>query len=370
MFIKQLSIAGFRNITNATLEINSRVSVLVGANGQGKTSVLEAMYLLGHNRSFRTSRSQELISRLPHEGDTTVSAVIETADGEKTVAYRFADGRKQIFVNGNRVTTASEFYGTVKIIDFTPDDLFIVKGAPSERRQFLDKILALIDRDYVDALVRYQRALKNRNALLAADRPRAELRTECTHWEETLIQDGLRIAKRRAALVQELNKTSQTIYGDLIGEGGTEKIFIHFESAFLKHEDQKRAFTDSFDRDLRLRTTTFGVHRDDLGVEIDTGFGQRKIREIGSQGQTRTAALALKLAGVEYLRGHGEPGDPIVLLDDVESELDPSRKGRLLEYLLSNRSQIFIATTEKFSQLNQDQAVHLISGGEIKDERG
>lgn len=345
MKLKQLSISRFRNIIEAEVEFPTRINVLVGRNGQGKTSVLEAMYLLGHNRSFRTAKSEEIKSRLAGTGDTAVSGIIDTEDGEKTLAYRYQDGRKQVFINGSKISSAAQFVGAVKIIDFTPDDLFLVKGTPQERRRFLDKLLALQDREYLEALVRYQRALKNRNALLTSgfNRPRNELRVELSHWEKTLIEDGLRIGKRREALSKKLSSLAQVIYSEFVTDGAAEKIESRYESKFLKVKELEEGFSSSLERDLKLRTTTFGVHRDDLLLTIDTGFGSHSAKQIASQGQTRSAALALKLAGVEYLRD----SNPIVLLDDVESELDKGRRERLLEYLLSLKSQIFIATTDR-----------------------
>ncbi len=277
---------------------------------------------------------------------TSVTGIVETADGTKELRYQFKGTKRQVSLNGHRITAATEFFGSVKVIDFTPDDLFLVKGAPGERRQFLDKLLALVDREYVESLVRYQRALKHRNALLKGfdGGGKAEFRKQLSHWEETLIGDGRRIASKRKGLAERLSRQAAEIYSSLLTPPASESITCGYESAFLETEDLPAAFDGSFEKDLRRKSTTFGVHRDDLLLEIDTGFGAKPMREIASQGQSRSAALALKLAGVEFLRAGGE--DPIVLLDDVESELDATRRAKLLNYLLELNSQIFVATTD------------------------
>ena len=351
MFLKHLTVSGFRNILQAELKFSSRIAVFVGGNGQGKTSLLEAIYLLSHTKSFRTSHFKELVTRLPDAHlPTEVSAELNTSFGSQTLRYQYQKGKREVYVNANRVTAASDFYGVAKVIDFTPDDLFIVKGSPQERRRYLDKLLAIVDREYLENLVRYQRALKNRNALLTQQKGTVEggagkLRAELALWELPLIESGEIISKKRALLLAQLTKQAQVIYSSL--SSSREQIRFIYKTNFKDTLDKKEEFQRRFERDLRTRSTSLGIHRDDIDIEIDTGFGMSDAKEIASQGQTRSLALALKLAGIEFLRQASAGEDPIVLLDDVESELDSSRKRYLLDYLLRIQSQVFVATTSE-----------------------
>jgi len=361
MFLKHLSLSSFRNLLHTDLNFSSRISVFVGDNGQGKTSLLEAAYLLSHNRSFRTNKLADIKSKLTSAAPLSVSGTFTTDIGEKTLSYTYGEGRRQVFLNGNRITTAEDFFGTVKIIDFTPDDLFIVRGSPTERRQFLDKILAVSDRDYLSSLLRYSKALKNRNSLLAQ---RSPSRSDLIPWEETLIKEGAIISKKRAELIAFLGAKSRDIYGSLVNDAAIESIQCVYESHFLKNPAP--LYDESFQKDLRYGSTTVGIHRDELQIQFDTGFGHRPAKEIASQGQTRSAALALKLAGVQYLRAHGASGDPIVLLDDVESELDLGRRERLLKYLISQTSQILIATTDRRALPGIEGEFFSVKSGEVQ----
>jgi DNA replication and repair protein RecF len=345
LHLKHLSVRRFRNILEAEVTLSARISIFVGKNGQGKTSLLEAAYLLGQNRSFRTNRTSEVQSRLAGEGETQVGGVVQTDIGEKLLNFSFVNGRRQVFLNSNRVTAAEDFFGTIKVIDFTPDDLSIVRGAPVERRGFLDKILAASDREYLASLVRYTRALKNRNALLVGDG--RNIREQLSPWEKTLIEEGIEIATKRNQLIRVIGESAHQIYRGLLEADTAEKIELSYESHFLTLNSPETIYDQSLAKDLRLKTTTAGIHRDELHIVFNTGFGPRPAKEIASQGQTRSAALSLKLAGVEYLKHHGAPGNPIVLLDDVESELDLGRRARLLEYLMTLTSQILIATTDR-----------------------
>jgi len=203
LFLNSISIANFRNILSCDLKFSSRVAVFVGGNGQGKTSLLEAIYLLSHSKSFRTSRSTELISKVG-SGPTKVSAELNSNNGSKNLSYLYEAAKRSVFINENKITSASEFYGAAKVIDFTPDDLFLIKGSPSERRKFIDKLLAIVDKEYLESLVRYQRALKNRNALLSSSKANERIEIELSLWEDPLIENGEIISRKREQLIKVL----------------------------------------------------------------------------------------------------------------------------------------------------------------------
>ena len=314
MFLSSISVSNFRNILFDELTFSSRVAVFVGGNGQGKTSLLEAIYLLSHSKSFRTNRSTELISKFAH-GPTKVQAELETNDGSKNLSYLYESSKRSVFINDNKVTSASDFYGAAKVIDFTPDDLFLIKGSPSERRKFIDKLLAIVDKEYLEALVRYQRALKNRNALLSSIKTGENIQSELSLWEEPLIENGEIISAKRHSLINVLSQEAGKIYSKLTDK--KEYLECHYKTHFVKGFDKKTEYKKRITRDMRLKATSFGIHRDELEISLNTGFGFTTAKEIASQGQTRSAALALKLAGIEFLKSASLGEDPIVLLDDV-----------------------------------------------------
>jgi DNA replication and repair protein RecF len=314
------------------VELSPHISVFVGKNGQGKTSLLEATYLLGHHRSFRTSRVSEVRSYQTDSGFTEVSGIFFDESGERSLSYRFEGGKRLVFVNNNRVKAAADFFGQVKIIEFTPQDLFIVTGSPSERRAYIDKLLSISDREYFLSLLRYTKALKNRNAMLLGGGSIADLKP----WEAILCTEARLISEKRIALVEKLNHLAGSIYQSIEPE----------ERISLEYLGETELMFD-YERDLRLKSTTSGVHRDDLQLYLDTGFGRKWAKETASQGQIRSLTLALKLASVEFLRELGQT--PIVLLDDVESELDENRRSKLLRYLTALGGQILIATTNRYA---------------------
>lgn len=356
MYLRSISISRWRNITELELELSPGAVVIIGRNGQGKTSLLEAIYLLGHTRSFRPARFADFLQRSTNEvaKEANVKASIQTSDGEQSVSYTITDGKRQVFINGKRITAASSFFGAVRVIEFTPDDLYLIKGSPAERRPLLDKLLAAVDPFFVDALVGYNRALRHRNILLAkADsRDLLLLRRELASFSAQLVKFGRDIADRRRKLVAELSEDVSKFYGELFsGDEGAETASASYKSSviedgeILSEAEMMNRFEEHFEQDLKHKSTTFGVHRDDLTLNLDTGFGRRRARQIGSQGQTRTLAIALKMAGTEFLRRNsGE--SPIVLLDDIESELDETRREALFDYLLKLEGQVIIATTD------------------------
>jgi len=364
LFLNSITVENFRNINLCELKFTRRVAVFVGGNGQGKTSLLEAIYLLSHSKSFRTNRAAELISKSA-TGQTKVRAELDSSDGSKSLSYCYDSTKRSVFINENKITSATDFYGVAKVIDFTPDDLFLVKGSPSERRKFIDKLLAIVDRDYLESLVRYQRALKNRNALLSSSKQNNNLEAELALWESPLIENGEIISRKREQLINALDIQTKRIYAKLSDKN--EDIRCDYKTHFVKDLDKRGEYKKRLGRDIRLKATSFGIHRDDLEISLNTGFGMTLAKEIASQGQTRSAALSLKLAGIEFLKEASFGEDPIVLLDDVESELDQRRRSFLLDFLLGINSQIFIATTNREALPGMEKIAQFfaVEGGQI-----
>ncbi len=369
MHLNSLSVQGLRNLQPQLLQFPERVSLIVGENGQGKTSILEAIFILSHARSFRVPQLRDVCT-WPSQGSKLsaldVEGGISTQDGEKTIRCLYENGRRNVFLNGNKVDAASHFYGQLCCVVFTPDELQLVKGAPALRRKFLDRLLAMLDTAYIDNLVSYQRALRSRNSILQGAFKRAGVEKELAPWDELLVRYGRAVTKARRALCQGIHELFVKYYEQIIRElegsetpqhqSSVEKVSFELDSGFL---DKKKGlieadallqrYRDKHAEDIRRGLTAVGIQKDDLLFRFNTGSGDRDARKSVSQGQARSIALALKLAATEYLiQEKGE--SPILLLDDVESELDERRRSALYEVISGFESQVIVTATEETPQ--------------------
>ena len=345
------------------LSFSDRVSLIVGSNGQGKTSLLEAVFFLAHAKSFRTKTLKELSSLGSEE--TIVEGSIDTADGTKSICCKLLGGSRQVYLNGSRVREASSFYGQLVCIEFTPDHLQIVKGQPTLRRTFLDRILAMTDTSYVDNLVAYQRALKNRNAVLKNlhFKPAGK---DLLPWESLLTEHGRIVAEKRLELVFKLKEASTSNYRFFLSkndsdweEQNSESIDYELKGDFIKDgavmslDEILAAYEQQREKDIRRKSTSFGSHRDDIVFYLARGPKRYPARKLASQGQARCIALSLTLSAAEYLE-HMLSESPIILLDDVISELDRYRRAALFKLLQGLSRQILITATEAENSLLKD----------------
>lgn len=314
MQITRLELRNFRNHRHTTLTLDAGVNVLVGANAQGKTNLLEAIYLACVGRGWRTSRDNEMVQFGADSALVNVTA--KKQFGTVDIAIKLGTGQKKaIAVNQVPISKVAELMGQINCIFFSPDELKMVKEAPADRRRFLNIDLSQIDKAYFYALTRYNKILAERNAYLKTTTDPREL----SIWDEQLVTTGNVIIAKRQAFLQQLTPFIVAQHHALTG--GAEEITVQYETT----QNFAKNLADARERDLRLRTTTVGPHRDDLQIKIN---GQ-DVRLFGSQGQQRTVALSIKLAELDlFTQLTGEA--PILLLDDVFSELDSSRQSRLL----------------------------------------
>lgn len=386
MQLKQLELYRFRNLLNQTIAFPSRVTLVSGKNGQGKTSLLEAVFFLAHAKSFREPRSRELIRwpgehDLPSRGEpqqSRLKGMIESADGEKEIECRLSGSKNTAYLNGSRIERAGSFYGQLACVVFTPDELQLVKGPPHGRRAFLDRIFAAVDRTYVETSVQYQRAVKSRNSVLASARELGygpqQLRRELDPWSRLAAVHGVEIVSRRLALLGQLTPKVVKYYKQLLGPEGAESVDAVYESRLAANgeavtaEQAEEMLDECLQRDLARKATSLGPHRDDIELLLEADFGRRSARVAASQGQARSLALSLKMAAIDFLfEKLGEP--PVVLLDDVESELDRSRKGALYGLVSEFSSQVIITATEISPLLVdavEDPYRLTVSAGEIR----
>ncbi|MDI6601540.1 MAG: DNA replication/repair protein RecF [Thermoanaerobacteraceae bacterium] len=336
MYIKEIELNNYRNFKHFILNLDMGINIILGKNAAGKTNILESIYLLSRGKSFRTSRLNELINH--EENNFFVGIRALRKSGEFLARFGYSDdGKKQIKINGMDIGKISELLGNIYTILFTPEDLYIVKGNPEQRRNFIDEALLQLRPNYTYDLMRYYRVLKQRNNLLKNIAKKPSLRYTLNSWDEQITEYGIKLASMRSRFVDILASTAAEIHKNL---SGGEKLDIKYMVNFGNNIDSYRdLMRESIDRDIAYGLTTIGPHRDDIKILLDG----RNVKSFSSQGQQRTIALSLKLSEIRIIQDEiGE--SPIFLLDDVFSELDDDRKGYILENI--NGIQSIITANE------------------------
>ena len=362
MRVKTLSLTQFRNYDQAVITPGEGVTVFVGPNAQGKTNVLEALHLCCLGRSHRTARDEELI-RWGADA-AKVHILTEQQDGTHEVSILLSKAqkkKKQVRIGSRPAERIGELLGHVCGVLFSPEDLQIVKSGPAERRRFIDMQLSQLRPAYFYALQRAQRALIQRNALLKEIAKNPAYLPTLDAWDEQLCAAGGEIARNRRQAIELLSQAAARTHASLTG--GRETLELRYISQVAEAENPEETLLARLraarGEDMRRLTTTVGVHRDDIGVAING----KDARTFASQGQQRSAVLALKLAQLDlFWQERGEA--PILMLDDVMSELDPSRRRQLLERL--DRVQTFVTCTD-LSDLGgaRHSAVYHVENGRL-----
>ncbi len=321
MIIKSIELANYRNYDHLQLFFDKGVNILYGDNAQGKTNVLEAIYLSATTKSHKGSKDKEIIEF--NEEESHIRTTIERHELEYQVDMHLRKYKsKGIAINGQKIKKAAELIGLLNVVFFSPEDLSIIKDGPSERRRFIDMELCQLDKSYLYHLNQYNKILNNRNKLLKDIIFQPALKETLDIWDEQLVQYGIQIINRRAEFIAELNSIIYDIHKKLSGE--KEELFLEYEPD-VKVEEFSAKVKQNRERDLKLSQTTVGPHKDDCIFMIN----ECDIRKFGSQGQQRTAALSLKLAEIEFVKKVTKDA-PLLLLDDVLSELDSNRQNHLL----------------------------------------
>ncbi len=314
MYIESLDLKNFRNYREEHIFFDPATNLLYGDNAQGKTNILEAVCICATTRSHRGSRDREVISF--HEEESHIRARIVRQGNPYVIDLQLKKNRpKGIAVNGVPVRKASELFGTLNVVCFSPENLNLIKEGPAERRRFMDMELCQLDRLYVHALVSYNRILVQKNRLLKEMSFRGDMREMLDIYDAQQKEYAEQVAKYRKVFLEEPNELAGPVHVSL--SSGKEELRLEYE---------KNEFRDLREEEIRQRTTLSGPHRDDIAILVNG----MDLRRYGSQGQQRTAALSLKLAEIELVKKKiGEY--PVLLLDDVLSELDTGRQNRLLE---------------------------------------
>lgn len=321
MIIQSIELKNFRNYDELHIDFDQATNILFGDNAQGKTNILESAYVSATTKSHKGSRDREMIRF--GEDESHIRTVVRKNDQDFQIDIHLKKNRtKGIAINQVPIKKASDLFGILNIVFFSPEDLNIIKDGPAERRRFLDLELCQLDKIYLSDLTAYNKVLKQRNTLLKDMVFRPDLKDTLSIWDEQLVEYGKRIIRRRQTFVDDLFEVVQEIHSNLSGK--RELLTLRYEPNVEGMFFADELFHAS-DRDRKLCQTSVGPHRDDISFQI----GDVDIRKYGSQGQQRTAALSLKMSEIELVK-RSISDTPVLLLDDVLSELDSNRQNYLL----------------------------------------
>lgn len=338
MLINNLELSHFRNYDHFFIEFDKGINILIGGNAQGKTNIIEAIYLLSVCRSFRTHINDQMIQF--DYNFAKVKGNIYSNQRNHQAELVLSKENKKAKIDGKDILKISEYVGYLNVVVFVPDDLSLVKGSPSTRRKFIDLELSKISPIYAFYLAKYNRLLKERNQYLKLlSKKNGKYDDYLETIDEQMVDVQLKVIEKRENFIERLSKNVKDIYKSIADN--EEYVDLHY-LCFIKKKDKEellKLYKKEFSKDLKYLSTTHGIHKEDMKIMID----RKSAHQYASQGQQRTIVLSIKIALLELIKE--EIGEyPILLLDDVLSELDDQRKTKLLD-ILNNRIQTFITTT-------------------------
>ncbi len=357
MLLKKLELTAFRNYSEESIDFAEGSTLIHGCNGEGKTNLLESIFILQQGHSFRTRKLSET---LPWNENAMLIRCETSIEGQlDSIGLKYTKrGEKEVSINGERSNQLSKLLGLWPVVAMGPGDIELAQGAPALRRRFIDSNLCQIDPKYLDDLRRYQHVIKQRNQLLkdSIKYPPAAMVT----YSVQLAQLGASITSKRQSWLTELAPVVCEFY-NLISQK-KETLSLKYLTQFHGDLNEiEKKILEEMDRkhstELMLGTTTVGPHKDDMGFDLNG----KKLRDFGSQGQQRTFTLALKL-GLAYWLKSWKGKDPLVLLDDVFAELDPSRKEALVEYALSFKQVLLTTPLEESLGIKTDHHLKIEAG--------
>lgn len=355
MIIKSLEIADYRNYNSLHIDFSSGTNILYGDNAQGKTNILEAIYMSATTKSHKGSKDKDVVHFNKEEAH--IRTYLEKEGIETRVDMHLRKNKsKGIAIDGQKIKKAAQLLGLLNVVFFSPEDLGIIKNGPAERRRFVDMELCQLDQFYLYNLNNYNKIVNQRNKLLKDMYFNPSLRDTLNIWDSQLVSFGSKIIERRKLFAEQLNEIIIEIHRKL--SGGKEDLLIQYEPD-ITIEDYARALSVNQERDVKLKQTTTGPHRDDFSFLV----GDIDIRKFGSQGQQRTAALSLKLSEIELVKKMTKD-NPVLLLDDVLSELDSNRQNYLLGTIGNIQTIITCTGLDEFvnNRFEIDKVFHIENG--------
>ena len=356
MWIKKIKINNFRNYKSQEINLEKNINIFYGENAQGKTNIIEAIFLSSMGKSFRAKKDKEMI--MLGEEKSNIEIEYEKSDRDGKIKIELGN-KKIVYINGIKIKKLSELLGKINVVIFTPDDINILKGGPQNRRRFLDIMISQLRPNYMYNLNLYLKTLEQRNNYLRQIREENKNENMLDIWDEELSNYAINIYNYRKEFIEKIKEKIQKIHSEITNN--KEEIKIDYLSECISKEKYLELLKQRRKLDIIKGYTTKGIHRDDFTIFINN----KELDIYGSQGQHRTAILSLKLSELNIVKDEiGE--SPILLLDDFMSELDEKRRKNFLEKI--NDVQVIITCTEKINIENQKVLVYNVKSGEVKKE--
>ena len=353
MWIKNIKIKNFRNYNQEEINLEKNINIFYGKNAQGKTNIIEAIFLCSLGKSFRAKKDNEMIKL--NEKNAIVEIEYEKSDRDGKIKIEIGN-KKNIYLNGIKIKKLSELLGNLNIVIFTPDDINILKGGPQNRRRFLDIMISQLRPNYMHILNLYIKTMEQRNNYLRQIKEEHKDENLLEIWDEKLAEYAIKIYEYRKEFIEKIIKKLDIIHKNITN--GEEQIELEYVTECDSKEKYLKLLKERRKLDIIKGFTTKGVHRDDFMIYIN----KKDIKIFGSQGQNRTAMLSLKLAELQVI--YDEIGEyPILLLDDFMSELDKTRRKNFLENI--EGTQVIITGTEKLDIENLKYLEYNVSNGKV-----
>ena len=353
MWIKKIKIKNFRNYESEEINLEKNINIFYGQNAQGKTNIIESIFLCSLGKSFRTKKDKEMIKL--NEQNAVVEVEYEKSDRDGKIKIEIGN-KKNIYLNGIKIKKLSELLGNLNIVIFTPDDINILKGGPQNRRRFLDIMISQLRPNYMHILNLYIKTMEQRNIYLRQIKEEHKDENLLEIWDEKLAEYAIKIYEYRKEFIEKIIKKIDIIHKNITN--GEEQIELEYITECDSKEKYLKLLKERRKLDIIKGFTTKGVHRDDFMIYIN----KKDIKIFGSQGQNRTAMLSLKLAELQVI--YDEIGEyPILLLDDFMSELDKTRRKNFLENI--EGTQVIITGTEKLDIENLEYLEYNVSNGKV-----
>ena len=353
MWIEDLKISNFRNYANQEIKLNKNLNIFYGENAQGKTNIIESIFLASIGKSFRSKKDSELIKF--GENLARIEIVFHKSDRDGNIEIGISN-KKNININKIKIKKLSDLLGNINTVIFTPDDINILKGGPQNRRKFLDIMISQLRPNYMHIYNLYKKALDERNNYLKKIKLENVDENLLELWDEQLINYGNIISNYRDEFIEKIKEKINIIHNNITGN--KENIKIEYISDCLNKNKFKEFLKERRKLDIIRGCTTRGIHRDDFQIFID----DKLVNIYGSQGQHRTAILSLKISELQVIADEiGE--NPILLLDDFMSELDEKRRNNFMENIMD--TQVIITCTDKLLLNNVDAKIFRVDKGEL-----
>ena len=353
MLITSLNLKNFRNYDELNLKFNNKINIFYGNNAQGKTNIIESIFLCAIGKSFRTNKDKELIK---FEKDfLNIEINYEKSDRDGKIKIEISD-KKNIYLNGIKTKKLSELVGKINVVLFTPDDINILKNGPKMRRRFLDIMISQLRPNYIYCLNMYLKILEQRNTYLKQIKTEQKNPELLDLWDLKLAEYGEKIFNYRKEFIEKIKNKINEIHKKITNNN--EKIELEYISDFSTKENFYSALKQNQKIDIIRGATSKGIHKDDFIVNLNG----KNVNTYGSQGQNRTVILSLKMSELQVIKDEiGE--NPILLLDDFMSELDEERRNNFLKNI--GDTQVFVTCTDKLEVENLEYNIFNVKKGEI-----